>query len=232
MKESAINMINLIHQDLKDSGRTIDENQLLIFKTVENVSRVKFKKNAVIAKEGDEFNNIFFLAKGFVKVFMDVGQQRIFMTMLAPGDYMGMSLFAKTEKYPYSLIALNDSVVYIINKESFSEEVYRNPLIMKWVITSLGHQINGLYNKIAYLRCKRMNGRIAETLLYLSDDIFKSDVFDLPVTRKQLGHYANVSPENVTRILKAFFNEKIINLQGKNVKILNKETLNQISRMG
>jgi CRP/FNR family transcriptional regulator, polysaccharide utilization system transcription regulator len=232
MNQSAYTLINLIRKDLEESNRIIDDDQLFIFRNPEGIKRVKFKKGTIIVNEGDDFNYIFFLAKGLLKVFRDVDDKRVFVRILAPGEYLGLNLFSKIKKYPYSLVALGDSVVYLISKEIFSENVYSNPQIMKWVIDNLSGTISGLYRKIINLSSKHMNGRIAEAILYFADDIFMNDEFELPVSRKQLGHFTNISPENVTRILMSFTEEKILELDGKKLRILNKETLEMISKTG
>lgn len=232
MKESPYTLINQIRKDLEDSNHIIDEDQLFIFKNNDKIKRFKFRKKAVLVNEGDEFNYIFFVGKGFLKVFKEVDGKKIFVRLLAPGNFMGLTLFSKMRKYPYSLVTLEDAAVYLIPREMFSEEVYSNPQIMKWVISNLSTTISGLYRKIINLTSKHMNGRIAESLLYFSDDIFMCDEFQLPLTRKQLGHFTNVSPENVTRILTSFADEKIIELDNKKLKIVNKEALKKISKTG
>ena len=74
---------------------------------------------------------------------------------------------------------------------------------MKWLTNYLIQQLTIAYKRCENMNCKNMYGRVADTILYFSDIIFKSESFYLPITKKQLGHYANVSAENVTRILKA-----------------------------
>jgi CRP-like cAMP-binding protein len=77
-----------------------------------------------------------------------------------------------------------------------------------------------------------MNGRVADTILYFADEIFKSDTFHLPINSKQFAHYVNISPENVSRIMKAFSNEKILTFKNRNISIQDKERLIQISKIG
>jgi hypothetical protein len=45
---------------------------------------------------------------------------------------------------------------------------------------------------------------MADALLYLSDEIFKSDEFDMILTRQELGEMTNMAKEGVVRILRWF----------------------------
>ena len=221
-----------VKKDLEETGLKFEENNLLVFSLTSKVSRVEYKKGSVIVNEGEEFDRFFFIAKGYLKVFRDVNDKRIFVRIIKPGEYVGLTLFSHKKKFPFSLITLENTVVYYIDKEILKEDIYNNPGLMKWVISDLSYVINELYRKIVYLTSKHMNGRVAEAIVYFADDVFKNREFQLPVTKKQLGHYANVSPENVTRILKVLEKEKILQIDRKNIKILDHEKLKQISKLG
>ena len=54
----------------------------------------------------------------------------------------------------------------------------------------------------------------------------------MPLTRQELGNYVNTSRESVSRILTEFTNDKIIELNGKQVLITNFEKLKLVSQTG
>ena len=69
-------------------------------------------------------------------------------------------------------------------------------------------------------------------LLDFSDVIFKNDMFDLPISRKELGELIDMTPENVIRILSEFRRDGLIHLKGKHVELLNKSFLQKIRDLG
>ena len=225
-------IVNQVMADLNLSKPHIDKQNLDIFSLTTKVSRVVYKKGTIIVNEGENFDRFFFLAKGFLKVFRDVNDKRIFVRMIKPGEFIGLTLFSNIISYPFSLIALEETVVYFIDKEILREDIFNNPSIMKWVISDLSHIIAELYKKIVYLSSKHMNGRLAEALLYFADDIFRENVFLMPITKKQLGHFTNISPENVTRILKSLEKENVLKIDKKKIIILDHNKLEQISKLG
>ena len=77
-----------------------------------------------------------------------------------------------------------------------------------------------------------MNGRMAETLLYLNSiRVGNIEVFGL-LTRKDIAEFAGISTENAVKILKSFEKDKIVALDDKNITILKHEALEEISRHG
>ena len=77
-----------------------------------------------------------------------------------------------------------------------------------------------------------MHGRLADTLLYLSDESF--DLLDLfsTLTRKDIADFSCISTESAVRLLAELKNDDIISMDGKNIKILDKAKLINISKKG
>ncbi len=88
------------------------------------------------------------------------------------------------------------------------------------------------YDRLISLTQKQMPGRIADMLLYLSNNVYKSDTFTLHITRQEIGDFSNMTKESATRILKDLENEGIIKIEGKTIMILKKDTLKDLSQHG
>lgn len=222
---------NQIMKDIESTGFKLDENHFLLLNLVKIINRVKYEKDSIIYNTGDEVNYVSIVAKGFLKVFQDFTDKRIFLKLVIPGDLIGLAAFLDNRLSQFKITAIVDSVLYHIPYDSFYN-IYRNPKLMKWLTNYLINQINIAYKRCEILNSKNMYGRVADSILYFCDIIFKSDSFYLPITKKQLGHYANVTQENVSRILKSFVSEKIIKMKNRNIEISDKDQLVQISKLG
>jgi len=75
-------------------------------------------------------------------------------------------------------------------------------------------------------------GRLADLLLCLAGNIFRSETFLLDITRKELAELAGMSTENVIRILKQFQKDKLISLDGKTFGIIDRDGLRKICSIG
>ena len=81
-------------------------------------------------------------------------------------------------------------------------------------------------------RQKKMPGRLAEALLYFADNIFKSDEYEMILSRQELGEMTNMAKECVVRILKELEESGVIYSDASKIKILDKNKLIFISNRG
>jgi CRP/FNR family transcriptional regulator len=115
--------------------------------------------------------------------------------------------------------------------------------IFKYLVRANGDFAEGLLEDISskslrsHLRMvsltqKKMQGRVAEVLLYFSDEIFRSDEFEMILSRQELGEMTNMVKESVVRILKELEVSGVISTSSSAIKIIDKEKLREISEKG
>ena len=75
----------------------------------------------------------------------------------------------------------------------------------------------------------RSYGRIAYILLYFSEKIYKNNVFELPVSRKEIAEFIGMTTENVIRALSELRKDGIIKIYGKTIEIADTERLKKIN---
>jgi len=77
-----------------------------------------------------------------------------------------------------------------------------------------------------------MRGKLASALLYLSSEEFiKEDVFQY-LNRQDIADFASITIESAVKFLKEFEKEGILKLMGKEIKIGDKQKLEDISERG
>ena len=77
-----------------------------------------------------------------------------------------------------------------------------------------------------------MNGRLADTLLYI--DSLKAgtpEIFQL-LSRKDLADFCGISTESTVKLLKTFEKDSLIELHEKDIILKNLDSLAEISRRG
>ena len=79
---------------------------------------------------------------------------------------------------------------------------------------------------------KQLNGRIADALFNIADEVFGNDEFEMILKRKEFAGLVGSTRESVSRVLTQFHDEGIIHMNGKSIKILNRKTLQLISKNG
>jgi CRP-like cAMP-binding protein len=88
------------------------------------------------------------------------------------------------------------------------------------------------HSRMVNLAQKKMPGRLAEAIIYFADDVFKSDEFEMILSRQELGEMANMAKESVIRIMKDFEESGIIRSTSSKIEIIDKVKLNLISERG
>jgi CRP/FNR family transcriptional regulator len=198
-----------------------------------NSVRVKYKKREMICKQGSFVSHVMYVEKGLAKVFIDDGVNSLILKLIPSGNLVGLtSLSEDYNTYQYSAMAYVDSEIKQIDINTFRSLLKRNAEFGKEVIDVLSSNSVQIYNRFFCLTHKQAYGRLADILLCLSDRIFKTVEFELPLSRKDLADLSGMSPETVVRMLKKFHDDGLIRLDGKNFSVLDYEKLKMISERG
>jgi CRP/FNR family transcriptional regulator len=142
-----------------------------------------------------------------------------------------MSIFSE-DKYQYSVSALEDSVVCAVRLDFIKELFLRNGAFAMGLLTKISKINDKIISQTLDIRQKNLIGRVAFVLLYFSNEIYKSRVFDLPVSRKEIADYIGMSTANVIRTLSDFRKDEIIRVFGKTIEVVDIEKLEIISKHG
>jgi CRP/FNR family transcriptional regulator len=194
---------------------------------------VLYKKGEIIAKQGSFSNQIMFVCDGLVKIFIEDQSAKLILKIIPSGNLIGLtSLSDENTVFPYTAMAYQDTTVRLIDKSVFKRLIRENGEFAAHIITILGENSQQINGRFFCLTNKQSYGRLADILLCLANRIFKSEQFDLHLTRKELAELAGMSTENVIRILKKFQDDNLIRIEGKALQILDFEGLQRISEHG
>jgi CRP/FNR family transcriptional regulator len=211
--------------------------QYLDDKSIEDLCRNKeeqfYRKGEVINHEGEKINTFKYLKSGLVKLYRrtSIGEEQI-ITITRPFEFVSnMSIFSE-EKYQYSVSALEDSVVCIVKLEFIKELFLRNGSFAMGLLTKISSINDKIINQTLDIRQKNLVGRVAYVLIYFMKEIYRSRVFDLPVSRKEIADYIGMSTANVIRTMSDFKKEGVIRIYGKTIEIVDLDKLEVISKRG
>lgn len=190
-------------------------------------------KGDMVYREGEPISSFVYLVSGLVKLHkMDrFGKDQI-VSVAKPMDFVGLLTLFSSSEYKYSVTALQDSTLCLVDLDLMRKYIAINGQFALEVMKHISKISDEIIRKTYAINSKNLRGRIALVLSDFSDVIFKSDIFDLPISRKELGELIDMTPENVIRILSEFRRDGLINLKGKHVEILNKNMILKIRDLG
>lgn len=199
----------------------------------ENKTRVSYLKGENIFKQGAFAPYIIFVVEGLVKVYLQTGyEKQINISLAKSGDFLAFSSLFGENIHTYSTQALKDSKICMIEKESLKDILLNNPEFALQVTSKNYRNERHLFEIIKNVSYKQMRGKLASSLLYLSQDEFiKENIFKY-LTRQDIADFASISTESAIKFLKEFEKEKIIKLKGKDISILEPKKLLSISKSG
>jgi len=199
----------------------------------ESKTQVLFRKDDHITKQGAFASYVLFMVSGYARQYLEAEGTRNFnLRIIKPGEFVGLSSVFNGNTFEYSSVAITECQVYLIEKKAIADVAKQNGPFGFNIIKRYCELNNNLLSTIRTLMYKQMNGRMADTLLYV--DNFrkeKSDIFQL-LSRKDLAEFAGISTESAVKLLKSFEKDSIIGLSDKDIIILNRQRLEDISRMG
>jgi CRP/FNR family transcriptional regulator len=192
-----------------------------------------FRKGEIINHEGEKIHNFKYLKSGLVKLFRRslTGEEQI-ITITRPFEFVSnMSIFSE-EKYQYSVSALEDSVVCVIELDFIKDLFLKNGGFAMGLLSKVSKINDKIITQTLDIRQKNLVGRVAFVLIYFTKEIYKSRVFDLPVSRKEIADYIGMSTANVIRTMSDFKREGLIHIFGKTIEVVDLEKLEVIAKRG
>lgn len=199
----------------------------------EKKTQVEFLANELIFKQGGLSSHIYLIYSGFVKLQLEISKsKRLNLHLAQRGEFLSLSSLFTKEKYKYSAIALTDVKLCMLEKNAVIEILNRNNQYLLYILKYAFEMENRFLEVLQNFTSKQMRGKLASALLYLNNnDIFNQNITQF-LTRQDLAEFAGITVENAVTILKEFEKDKIIQLSGRTINILNYELLKEIAIKG
>lgn len=225
---------HIISHDMSDMWNALLPEEKRI--VTDNFTISTYKKNQVIYSENEQPKYLWCLLKGKVKMYKaGVGDRVQILRLYSPVQYFGYRAYFASELYVSAVAAVEESIIGSIPMEIVEKLIRGNMNLAMFFIHELSRNLGGSDTKIVNLTQKHIRGRLAEALLLLEDNYGLEDddaTLRIYMSREDLASLSNMTTANAIRTLAAFVTEKLILVDGRKIKIINKEQLQKISKYG
>lgn len=199
----------------------------------EKKTQIEYRKGENLCKQGAYASYVLYVASGLVKLYIENSNNKFTnFKIIQTGEFIGLASVFGENIYNYSAVALKDSQVCLIEKEGLKNLIKSNSEFSSEIIKGYCQDEKLLVERLKSVSYKQMNGRIADAILYLSSEKFEDEDVYKYITRKDIADFACISKESTVKILTELKNDNIIDLDGKDISILDLEKLKSISRHG
>jgi len=182
------------------------------------------KKGEMLFRQGDEFSSVFAIRSGALRTFSvtDGGEEQITGFHL-PSELVGLSGM-DTERYPVSAQTLETTSVCEIPFDRLDELSVMLPQLRRQLMRIMSREIRDDQQMMLLLSKKTADERIATFLINLSARFsargFSANQFRLPMSRNEIGSFLGLAVETVSRVFTRFQASKLLEADGKEVRIL------------
>lgn len=193
---------------------------------------VVLDRKGVLYEEGAPATHVYLICSGQVKTFRRPSRDRVqIISIHGGGDVLGVDAIAGGA-YRESAAALMRTVVYRIRRESFVHLVERHPELSVALISRLNDEVERIRSLLVDVGTKKALPRVASCILLFMDKQAgdgRSEPFNLPISRQEMGAFLGLSPETVSRQLKGLVTSRVIRLDHRRLTVLDLDQLRSIA---
>jgi CRP-like cAMP-binding protein len=186
--------------------------------------QVHAQKGETVCQTGDPCNGFHVVVYGQLKLGFTSpqGVEKV-VEIVRPGQSFGEALMFLDKPYIVYAQALADSMLLHVSKQVVFEELARDPVFARRMLSGLSRRLHGLVRDVeAYtLRsgAERVIGYLLAELPELSDDQAQPEV-NLSPGKNVIASRLNMTPEHFSRILHELADNGLIEIDNRRVRIL------------
>lgn len=165
--------------------------------------------------QGDPATQLYVLLEGRVKISQtNADGQQVLFRALSPTTLFGVLAITRSEVYPVTAQAAEDSSAARWSKEDFLSLVARFPKLALNAMGMTAIRIQELQDRFRELATERVERRLARTLLRLASQSGRKTeqgvLIDLPLSRQDLAEMTGTTLYTVSRILSKWETQKLV----------------------
>lgn len=232
--DSRLKKMNLLQKNYSSDDEGMQE-MLQEFEgshALENISANRpektYRKKEVIYRKGNHPQQLFFIKEGKVKTFIsNENGKDLTIGLYSGGEFLGYTALLEGGNYKETAEAIDDCVIAEIPIESFEKLLHHNPEATKKIIQLLARNITTKEQQLLDIAYNSLRKRVATALISLLNKYRTpgNDAFTIQLSREDLANIAGTATESLIRTLSDFKTEKLVDLSGSRITILDEKKL-------
>lgn len=194
---------------------------------------VKFKKGETIRKQGTFLSHVISLNSGLAKLYIEgLDDKDLILRIIKPSQFIGGPGMYYDQRHHYSVAALVETSACFIDVKIFKEIIQTNAAFASEFMKEFSIKMLLTYDRLISLTQKQIPGRMADALIYLSKEIFNSNLIEGKLSNQDLADLTSMSKDSGVKILREFKNEGILTIEKNTIEVIDMEALHKISNIG
>lgn len=215
-----------------NNTNNLDHNmqEMLLDQLVAGARIKRVKKKQAIYEAGDTPHFVYYVKTGKVRTFLSYIDGRELSTAIyVENQFFGYGSPLVNEQYSDSAVALEDSEIGLIPKDSFFELLVRRPVIAEKMIRMLSGDIRSKEVQMLGFAYDSVRKRVANALVHVAEKSDNgTDECVIKISRDDLATIAGTANETISRMLADFKDERLISKEGNAIRIHSVSKLKKI----
>ena len=195
----------------------------------DNGDLFSFNKNEVIYTEGQSSSYVYLILKGVVKSYIfDEKGKELTTALYREDDLFGFTSFTQNMPYQETATALKDTELVGITKTVLGNLLDENHKVTLELIQLLTDDLVGTKEQLLQMAYSSVHKKTAYTILKFAEKMNRRPEDPIKISRSDLASVAGIATETLIRTMTDFKKKGIIEMEGRNIKIVDLEKLQQM----
>lgn len=188
----------------------------------------EYNKGELLFDDGENPDGVYFILNGTVKLSKSgvYGKEQI-LRFIKEGDLIGYRSILCGENFQARAEAMAPTKTIFLPKDMFLNILKKDPRLSFAMLQKISYELGESSNLITFLAQKTVRERLAEILLLLEQKLGTDPegFINISLTREEIANIIGTATESAIRLISEFKNDGIIEVEGRNIKILNADKL-------
>ena len=227
-------ILSKIQKKQSELGTISDENTIRNLHELKNFfddegEVFKFNKGDVVFNEGENSNKIYLILKGVLKSHkIDESGKELITALYKPDDFLGFTSFIDNIPYQESATAVDASELVGISKNRLKELLGQNHNVSLELMNVLTDTLSDVKEQLLQMAYSSVRKKTAQTIIQFAELLTKKPEDSIRISRNDLASVAGIATESLIRTLSSFKKEGLIEIEGRDIRILNLRKLRAI----
>ena len=224
-KSSILKEQKTIIEEIPDENELRDLNDLKNFFD-DNGTVFSFQGEEKVYEEGDNSNYIYLVTKGGVKCSKLNEQGKVLTTSLyKEDDLFGYTSFSQNIPYQETAVAMEVTELVGIHKSELISVLHKNHKVVLDLVDLLADNLKDIKEQLLDMAYNSVHKKTAATLLKFAERMNRNPDDIIRIARHDLASVAGIATETLIRSISKLKKNGIIEIEGRNIKIVDMEAL-------
>ena len=190
-----------------------------------------YRKKQMIYTEGQRPKAVYYIKSGKIKIYKTNEDGKELITdILTIGNFIGYTYVLENIVYKENAEVLEDSEIMTIPKDDFLSLISTDAQVAKQFIKLIANNVLEKEESLLNLAYNSLRKKVAHQIILILDK-FKDESpakKEIKLSREDLAQTCGMATESLIRTLSDFKSEKLIDIDGKAIIIVNEEKLRNL----